>query len=148
MGGQRGENYRRRHIALKWILVTSFGYLGYRNARFGRIEAHEAVTAFGREKLLQAKEIGERRGFRLIHAITDSLWISKDSLTEGEVLVLCEEITREAGIPMNLEGIYRWMVFQGQAGAFRGQSILRPVRGWGDEGEGVGLSEKRYASDG
>jgi DNA polymerase elongation subunit (family B) len=111
MGGQRGENYRRRHIALKWILVTSFGYLGYRNARFGRIEAHEAVTAFGREKLLQAKEIGERRGFRLIHAITDSLWISKDSLTEGEVLVLCEEITREAGIPMNLEGIYRWMVF-------------------------------------
>jgi len=109
--GQRGEDYRRRHIALKWILVTSFGYLGYRNARFGRIEAHEAVTAFGREKLLQAKEIGEKRGFRLIHAITDSLWISKDGLTEGEVLALCEEITREAGVPMNLEGIYRWMVF-------------------------------------
>jgi DNA polymerase-2 len=111
VGGQRGENYRRRHIALKWILVTSFGYLGYRNARFGRIEAHEAVTAFGREKLLQAKEIGEKRGFRLIHAITDSLWINRDGLTEGEVLALCEEITREAGIPMNLEGIYRWMVF-------------------------------------
>jgi DNA polymerase-2 len=109
--GSRGENYRRRHIALKWILVTSFGYLGYRNARFGRIEAHEAVTAFGREKLLQAKEIGEKRGFRLIHAITDSLWISKDGLTEEEVLALCEEITREAGVPMNLEGIYRWMVF-------------------------------------
>ncbi|MFQ6077709.1 MAG: DNA polymerase domain-containing protein, partial [Thermodesulfobacteriota bacterium] len=111
VGGQRGENYRRRHIALKWILVTSFGYLGYRNARFGRIEAHEAVTAFGREKLLQAKEIGEKRGFRLIHAITDSLWISKNGLTKGEVLALCEEITREAGVPMNLEGIYRWMVF-------------------------------------
>jgi DNA polymerase-2 len=111
VGGQKGEDYRRRHIALKWILVTSFGYLGYRNARFGRIEAHEAVTAFGREKLLQAKEIGEKRGFRLIHAITDSLWISKDGLTEGEVLALCEEITREAGVPMNLEGIYRWMVF-------------------------------------
>jgi len=110
-GGERGEDYRRRHIALKWILVTSFGYLGYRNARFGRIEAHEAVTAFGREKLLQAKEIGEKRGFRLIHAITDSLWISKDGLTEGEVLALCEEITREAGVCMNLEGIYRWMVF-------------------------------------
>ncbi len=111
VGGERGEDYRRRHIALKWILVTSFGYLGYRNARFGRIEAHEAVTAFGREKLLQAKEIGEKRGFRLIHAITDSLWISKDGLTEGEVLALCEEITREAGVRMNLEGIYRWMVF-------------------------------------
>jgi DNA polymerase-2 len=111
VGGQRGESYRRRHIALKWILVTSFGYLGYRNARFGRIEAHEAVTAFGREKLLQAKEIGEERGFRLIHAITDSLWISKNGLTEGEVRALCAEITQEAGVPMNLEGIYRWIVF-------------------------------------
>ena len=111
VGGQRGEGYRRRHIALKWILVTSFGYLGYRNARFGRIEAHEAVTAFGREKLLRAKEIGEERGFRLIHAITDSLWISKEGLAEGEVLTLCEEITRETGVLMNLEGIYRWMVF-------------------------------------
>ena len=111
VGGQKGEDYRRRHIALKWILVTSFGYLGYRNARFGRIEAHEAVTAFGREKLLRAKEIGEKRGFRLMHAITDSLWISKDDLTEGEVLDLCEKITREVGVPMNLEGIYRWMVF-------------------------------------
>jgi DNA polymerase-2 len=69
------------------------------------------VTAFGREKLLQAKEIVEKRGFRLIHAITDSLWISKNGLTEGEVLSLCEEITREAGVPMNFEGIYRWMVF-------------------------------------
>ena len=45
------------------MLVTCFGYLGYRNARFGRIEAHEAVTAFGREKLLTAKEICEENGF-------------------------------------------------------------------------------------
>jgi len=30
--------------AHKWLLVTCFGYLGYKNARFGRIEAHEAVT--------------------------------------------------------------------------------------------------------
>jgi DNA polymerase-2 len=62
------------------MLVTCFGYLGYRNARFGRIEAHEAVTAFGREKLLQAKEICEEEGFELLHAITDSLWIRKEGL--------------------------------------------------------------------
>ena len=70
-------------MALKWMLVTCFGYLGYRNARFGRIEAHESVTAFGREKLLQAKEICEEEGFELLHAITDSLWIRKEGLKEG-----------------------------------------------------------------
>ena len=89
----------------------AFGYLGYRNARFGRIEAHEAVTAFGREKLLQAKEICEEEGFELLHAITDSLWIRKKGLREEEVLELCQKISEATGITMSLEGIYRWMAF-------------------------------------
>ncbi len=105
------EGYNRRQTALKWMLVTCFGYLGYRNARFGRIEAHEAVTAFGREKLLQAKEICEEEGFELLHAITDSLWIRKKGLNEEEVLHLCGKISEATGITMNLEGIYTWIVF-------------------------------------
>ncbi len=105
------ESDDRRQTALKWMLVTCFGYLGYRNARFGRIEAHEAVTAFGREKLLQAKEICEEEGFRLLHAVTDSLWIRKKGLTEEEMLGLCRRISEATGVTMSLEGIYRWIVF-------------------------------------
>jgi DNA polymerase elongation subunit (family B) len=105
------EIYDRKQTALKWMLVTCFGYLGYRNARFGRIEAHEAVTAFGREKLLQAKELCEEEGFELLHAITDSLWIRKKFLREEEVLELCRKISQTTGITMSLEGIYRWMTF-------------------------------------
>jgi DNA polymerase-2 len=105
------EIYNQRQTALKWMLVTSFGYLGYRNARFGRIEAHEAVTAFGREKLLQAKEICEEEGFKLLHAITDSLWIRKKGLREEEVLELCRKISQATGLTMSLEGVYRWMAF-------------------------------------
>jgi len=73
------EIYEARQKAIKWILVTCFGYLGYRNARFGRIEAHEAVTAFGREKLLQAKEIAEARGWRVLHGLTDCLYLAEKS---------------------------------------------------------------------
>lgn len=102
--GTDKEIYNRRQTALKWMLVTCFGYLGYRNARFGRIEAHEAVTAFGREKLLQAKEICEEEGFELLHAITDSLWIRKKGLDGEKVLHLCQKISEVTGIPMNLEG--------------------------------------------
>jgi len=108
---KRKEIYNRKQTALKWMLVTCFGYLGYRNARFGRIEAHEAVTAFGREKLLQAKEICEEEGFELLHAITDSLWIRKRNLKEEGVLELCGKISEATGITMSLEGIYRWMAF-------------------------------------
>ena len=108
---EKREIYNRKQTALKWMLVTSFGYLGYRNARFGRIEAHEAVTAFGRESLLQAKEICEEEGFELLHAITDSLWIRKKGFREEEILELCQKISEATGITMSLEGIYRWMAF-------------------------------------
>ncbi len=108
---KRREIYNCKQTALKWMLVTCFGYLGYRNARFGRIEAHEAVTAFGRESLLQAKEICEAEGFELLHAITDSLWIRKKGFKEKEVLDLCQKISEATGITMSLEGIYRWMAF-------------------------------------
>jgi len=43
------EVYDNRQTALKWILVTCFGYLGYRNARFGTVDGHIGVCAFGRE---------------------------------------------------------------------------------------------------
>ena len=103
--------YDQRQRAHKWIGVTCFGYLGYRNARFGRIESHEAVTAFGREKLLQAKEICEAHGYELLHALTDSVWIRQPGLTEEELLALCDEITAATGVTMSLEGRYRWIVF-------------------------------------
>ena len=63
------------------MLVTCFGYLGYKNARFGRIEAHEAVTAHGRDKLLTAKEISEAAGYTVLHGLTDCLWLKKTGET-------------------------------------------------------------------
>jgi DNA polymerase elongation subunit (family B) len=101
----------QRQTALKWLLVVSFGYLGYKNARFGRIEAHEAVTAYSRDILLQAKEIAERRGYRLLHAIVDSLWLVKPGAGRVDYDVLAQVITEETGLPINVEGIYRWIGF-------------------------------------
>ncbi|MEI8191788.1 MAG: DNA polymerase domain-containing protein, partial [candidate division NC10 bacterium] len=102
--GPARERYDHRQIALKWILVTCFGYLGYKNARFGRIEAHETVTAYGREKLLTAMHLAEERGFRILHAIVDAMWLAKPDLTEAEVLRLCRAIRDATGIEINLEG--------------------------------------------
>lgn len=106
-GGQKGEMYDQRSKALKWVLVTCFGYTGYRNARFGRIECHESITAFGRDVLVHSAELAERRGFEVLHGIVDSLWLKG----EGNITSYCEEAGREAGIPLNLEGRYSWIVF-------------------------------------
>jgi len=109
--GATRARYDHRQNALKWILVTCFGYLGYKNARFGRIEAHETVTAYAREKLLTARALAEERGFRVLHAIVDSMWIVKPGVTEAEVLDLCRAIREAVGIEINLEGIYKWVSF-------------------------------------
>lgn len=101
----------QRQTALKWLLVVSFGYLGYKNARFGRIEAHEAVTAYSRDILLHAKEIAEQQGYRLLHAIVDSLWLVKPGAGRIDYDVLAQVITEETGLQINVEGIYRWIGF-------------------------------------
>ena len=103
--------YQQRQNALKWMLVTCFGYLGYKNARFGRIEAHEAVTAFGRDKLLAAKEICEAQGYRVLHGLTDCVWIQKAGMTEEELQALCREVSGVTGVKLALEGVYRWIAF-------------------------------------
>jgi DNA polymerase-2 len=100
-----------RQSALKWMLVSCFGYLGYRNARFGRIEAHEAVSAYSREMLLRAREVCEEHGWRMLHANVDCVWIVKPGFQPGEVPALCDRITADTGLPIALEGIYRWLAF-------------------------------------
>lgn len=99
---------KKRASALKWLLVTCFGYLGYRNARFGRIEAHQAVTAYGREALLSAKEVVEELGYEVIQMYVDGLWVKGASCDFEAVL---DEIFRRSGLPVALDGVYRWVAF-------------------------------------
>jgi DNA polymerase II len=88
--------YKQRQTALKWMLVTCFGYLGYKNARFGRIEAHEAVTAYGRDKLLGAKEIFEAAGFTVLHGLTDCLWVQKPGVASRRGGPVCPPLSERA----------------------------------------------------
>jgi DNA polymerase elongation subunit (family B) len=90
---------------------NSFGYLGYRNARFGRIEAHESVTAYSREKLLQAKEIAEARGYRMLHALVDSMWLQRPGATREDYETLAREVSETTELPIFVEGVYRWLTF-------------------------------------
>lgn len=91
--------------------ANSFGYLGYRNARFGRIEAHEAVTAFAREMLLRAKEVAESQGYQMLHALVDSMWLHRSGATRSDYEELATAVTAATDLPIYVEGVYRWIGF-------------------------------------
>jgi len=103
--------YDQRQAALKWSLITSFGYLGYKNARFGKIDAHIAVCAFARKVLRETIEIAQERGFSVVHGIVDSVWLKRNDAGESDYVNLCETIERRLGLPISFKGIYRWIMF-------------------------------------
>jgi DNA polymerase-2 len=108
---QQSKRYKLQRDALKWLLVCCFGYTGYKNARFGKIEAHEAINAVARETLLVAKEMAEDRGYEILHALVDSLYVQKAGATRADYEALNDEIAARTQLPLAIEAIYRFVVF-------------------------------------
>jgi len=103
---------KARAAALKWLLVVCFGYLGYKNARFGKIESHEAVTATSRELMLQAKEVAEDMGFTVLHMYVDCLFVQQAGFHRpSDFTPLMNAIEEKTGIPIALEGVFKWVAF-------------------------------------
>jgi DNA polymerase elongation subunit (family B) len=109
--GDERHVYNMRQTALKWVGVVSFGYQGYKNARFGQIEAHECTTALSREMLLRAKEVAEAEGYRMLHALVDSVWLEKPGATRADYEALARMIVEATELPIAVEGVYRWIAF-------------------------------------
>jgi len=86
-------DYKGIDSILKWMLVTCFGYTGYRNAKFGQIQIHERITDISRELLLQIKELAENMGFEVLHGIVDCLWVVGEPISAFK-----EAVERETGI--------------------------------------------------
>ena len=108
---EKTQRHKLQRDALKWLLVCCFGYTGYKNARFGKIEAHEAINAVARETLLVAKEIAEDRGYQILHALVDSLYVQKPGATRADYQALNDEIAARTQLPLAIEALYRYIVF-------------------------------------
>jgi DNA polymerase elongation subunit (family B) len=111
--GERKERLMRLQTTIKWGGVVSFGYLGFRGYKFGKIDAHIAVTAFARDTLLKSAAIAQQGGFNLIHGIVDSLWVKKNEAAAdpSEYKELCSKISDATGLQLDFKGMYKWIVF-------------------------------------
>jgi DNA polymerase I len=109
---ERIEKLQGRSSALKWILVSCFGYQGFSNAKFGRIECHEAINAYAREILLDIKEILEDHGWRVVHGIVDSVWVQAIPDADQTPLdTVADVVTEAVGITLEYEAEYDWIAF-------------------------------------
>jgi len=108
----RAAALEEQSAALKWILVSCFGYQGFSNAKFGRIEAHEAINAYAREILLDAKAAFEEAGYRVVHGIIDSIWVQpREDVEQEPVEAVAREVSEATGIELEHEGVYDWVAF-------------------------------------
>jgi len=112
VGPEEAARWKRRAKMLKWVLVTAFGYQGYRNARFGRIECHEAINAYARELLAALVAEAERAGYRARHGMVDSLWLTPaDPDRPPDAPAFARRMSERFDLPLEYEGRYRWIVF-------------------------------------
>jgi DNA polymerase I len=101
--------YKLRYTGLKWILVASFGYLGYRNSRLGKIEAYECVTSLARAIMNKTVDIARNMKLKIRHVLVDSIWVDEGS--EDDYQEFIKEVSGEIGIPIEIDCIYIWIVF-------------------------------------
>ncbi len=95
----------------KAIGVVCFGYFRYRNARFGCAEVHQAIQAYGREGMTRAREIAHAHGFEMVHTMTNCAFLQKPGITRSDAQRIARRIGMEVGVPMDVEGVYKWVVF-------------------------------------
>jgi DNA polymerase I len=109
--GAERERLEAESSAIKWVLVSCFGYQGYRNSKFGRIECHEAINAFARDVLLSAKQRLEDAGWHVAHAIVDSVWVTPDADDPTPLGEMCDVVSEAVNVRLEHEAAYDWVCF-------------------------------------
>jgi len=100
----------QRVNTLKSILVSLYGTSGSFWNRFSNVLAFEEINRLSREVLIKTKDIVQARGFELLYADTDSVFLKKDGASLEDFENLRDILSRETGLPIFLEHYYRFLV--------------------------------------
>lgn len=103
-----------RQHALKILMNSFYGYLGYARSRWFSRECASAVTAWSRHYVKEVLEKAEKQGFKALYADTDSAFlILPKEKKEKDVEEFVEKINESLPGVMNLEleGFFKRGIF-------------------------------------
>lgn len=107
--------------AIKVVANAMYGYMGWVSSRWYMKEVAEAITAWGRNTIVTAAELANKRfGLKVIYGDTDSLFVEyRDEVINR----LIEAIEDELGMEIKLETIYRRILFTEAKKRYAGLTI-------------------------
>jgi len=103
-----------RQHALKILLNSHYGYLGYPRARWYSRESARAVTAWSRHYIIQTMEKAEKEKFIALYGDTDSLFlIIPKGKGKKEVLEFTKKINEKlpGAMELEFEGLFKRGIF-------------------------------------
>lgn len=127
-GSEEYKRLKAQDYALKTVLNSFYGYLGFPGSRWYRRECAQAVTAYGRYYIKNIISIAKEKGFDVIYGDTDSIFLKLDSKKLEDAIRFKDEINKV------LPGVIK-LEFQGYY--IRGIFVRKQ--------EGKGGAKKRYA---
>ncbi|MBR9689553.1 MAG: DNA polymerase [Candidatus Altiarchaeota archaeon] len=90
--------------ALKLVLNSFYGYLGYANARWYNLDAAKAITSWGRKYIKDIMDIADANKFLVVYGDTDSVMLTSESDDfEGDVKKFLKNVNTELPDPIRLE---------------------------------------------
>jgi len=108
--GKETRYLRGSADAIKWILVSCFGYMGHAHASYGSIECHQAIQAYDRKIMSETKDTFYSNGYKVVHGIVDSIWVQKRGDAES-IEEVCRKVTDDIGIELEYENNFKWIAF-------------------------------------
>lgn len=100
----------QRQLALKMILVCLYGTSGCCWNRFGNVLCFEEINRRSRAVLVKTKNFVQQKGFEVVYADTDSLFIKKKETAKEGYEAVCEEISQHVGLPIALDHHYKFFL--------------------------------------
>jgi len=100
----------QRQLALKGILVCIYGYSGCFANRFNNVAAYEEINRIARETLVKTMNIAMGKGFEVIYADTDSIFVKKKGASREDYGKLAENISKEVQLPIALDHHFKFLV--------------------------------------
>ncbi|XRH75439.1 MAG: DNA polymerase domain-containing protein [Candidatus Methanosuratincola verstraetei] len=100
-----------RISAIKMILVTIYGVSGCCRNRFGNPVVFEEINRRSREAMVAAKRIADAKGFRVIYADVDSIFVTRRGASISEYADLAGTIGSETGLSISIDRHFKFLAF-------------------------------------